>query len=848
MPGENLTRIEAQERRAIVDTQSYEIALDLTKGAEVFGSRSVVRFTATPGATTFIDLIAREVREITLNGRSIDPASAFADSRIALDGLAADNELVIDADCLYTNTGEGLHRFVDPVDGEVYLYSQFEVPDSRRVFAVFEQPDLKATFAFTVTAPEPWKVVSNSPTPEPKKHGDGTATWTFDATPRISSYITALIAGPYEATYSELTSASGRVIPLGVYGRKSLWQFLDADYIFDKTRQGFAYFEEKFDYAYPFAKYDQLFVPEFNAGAMENAGAVTFTETYVFRSKVTDAVKERRVVTILHELAHMWFGDLVTMKWWNDLWLNESFAEWASTIATAEATEWTEAWTTFNAMEKTWAYRQDQLPSTHPVVAQINDLEDVQVNFDGITYAKGGSVLKQLAAWVGIEAFFAGVAAYFKKHEWSNTELSDLLAELEVTSGRELSTWSKKWLETAGVNTLSPEIVTDVDGTITRFAIVQTAPADYPTIRPHRLGVGFYDLDGDALVRVHHVELDVDGDLTEVPELKGLQRPALVLLNDEDLAYAKIRLDDQSLETAIDHLDKISDPLARSLVWGAAWDQTRDAEASASDYVDLVLRNIGAETESTTVRTTLAQLQLAANSYVAPEKRDLTRAKVADALWALAENAEAGSDSQLQFVTAFASAAATPGQWEKVRQVRDGEVSFDGLAIDTDLSWQLLVSLAAGGVVTAADIDEALEADNTAKGGEFAAQAKAALPSAEAKAAAWSSLVDSDDQPNTIVRAAALGFVHPAGRDLLGGFVSRYFESLLPIWNSRTYQIAQYLIVGLYPAPLADVALRDATRAWLEANADAAPALRRLVAENLAGVERALSVQDRDAQ
>lgn len=848
MPGENLTRIEAQERRAIVETQSYEIALDLTKGAEVFGSRTVVRFTATPGAATFIDLIAREVREITLNGRSVDPAAAFSDSRIALDDLAADNELVIDADCLYTNTGEGLHRFVDPVDDEVYLYSQFEVPDSRRVFAVFEQPDLKATFAFTVTAPEPWKVVSNSPTPEPKKHGDGTATWRFEPTPRISSYITALIAGPYEATFSELTSSSGRVIPLGVYGRKSLWQYLDSDYIFDKTRQGFAYFEKKFDYAYPFAKYDQLFVPEFNAGAMENAGAVTFTETYVFRSKVTDAIKERRVVTILHELAHMWFGDLVTMKWWNDLWLNESFAEWASTIATAEATEWTEAWTTFNAMEKTWAYRQDQLPSTHPVVAQINDLEDVQVNFDGITYAKGGSVLKQLAAWVGIDEFFAGVGAYFKKHEWSNTELSDLLSELEVTSGRELSTWSKKWLETAGVNTLSPEIVTDVDGTITRFAIVQTAPADYPTIRPHRLGVGFYDLDGDALVRVHHVELDVDGDLTEVPELKGRKRPALVLLNDEDLAYAKIRLDDTSLQTAIDHLGKITDPLARSLVWGAAWDQTRDAEASASDYVDLVLRNIGAETESTTVRTTLAQLQLAANSYVAPEKRDTTRAHVADALWQLAEAAEAGSDSQLQFVTAFASAAATPGQWEKVRQVRDGEVTFADLAIDTDLSWQLLVSLAAGGVVTAADVDAALAEDNTAKGGEFAAQAKAALPTVEAKAAAWSSLVDSDDQPNTIVRAAAAGFVHPAGRDLLDGFVGHYFDALLPIWDSRTYQIAQYLIVGLYPAPLANVALRDATRAWLEAHGDAAPALRRLVAENLAGVERALSVQDRDAQ
>ncbi len=847
MPGENLTRSEAQERRAIVDTTSYEVTLDLTTGPEVFRSRSVVRFTATEGASTFIDLIARTVHSVTLNGREIDGA-AFADSRIALDGLAADNELVVDADCLYTNTGEGLHRFVDPVDGEVYLYSQFEVPDSRRVFAVFEQPDLKATFQFTITAPSAWKVVSNSPTPEPVAVGDGVATWAFEPTPRISSYITALVAGPYESTFSELTSASGRVIPLGVYARKSLWQHLDADYVFEKTRQGFAYFEEKFQVPYPFAKYDQLFVPEFNAGAMENAGAVTFTETYVFRSKVTDAVKERRVVTILHELAHMWFGDLVTMKWWNDLWLNESFAEWASTIATAEATEWTEAWTTFNAMEKTWAYRQDQLPSTHPVVAQINDLEDVQVNFDGITYAKGGSVLKQLAAWVGIEQFFAGVAAYFQKHAWGNTELSDLLTELETTSGRELSSWSKKWLETAGVNTLSPEIKTDDAGVITRFAIVQTAPADYPTIRPHRLGVGFYTLDGDSLVRTHHIEIDVDGDLTEVADLKGLARPDLVLLNDDDLAYAKIRLDERSLRTAIEHLGKITDPLARSLVWGAAWDQTRDAEASASDYVDLVLRNIGAETESTTVRTTLAQLQLAANSYVAPEKRDATREKVADGLWKLAQAAEAGSDSQLQFVTAFASAAATPAQWETVCALRDGVSSLEGLAIDDDLSWTLLVSLAAGGTVDEAAIDTALAADNTAKGGEFAAQAKAAIPTVEAKRAAWSSLVDSSELPNTVIRSAALGLVHPAGKDVLGAFVEDYFAMLLPVWSNRTYQIASYLITGLYPAPLADVALRDATRAWLDGHRDAPPALRRLVSENLAGVERALSVQERDAQ
>lgn len=848
MPGENLTRVEAQQRRDVVDTQSYEITLDLTKGAEVFGSRTVVRFTATEGSSTFIDLIARTVHSIELNGRALDADAVYADSRIQLDGLEADNTLVVDADTMYTNSGEGLHRFVDPVDGEVYLYSQFEVPDSRRVFTVFEQPDLKATFQFTVTAPAAWKVISNSPTPEPVPAGDGIATWTFNATPRISSYITALVAGPYEATYSELTSSSGRVIPLGVFARKSLWEYLDADYIFDKTREGFTYFEDKFDYPYPFAKYDQMFVPEFNAGAMENAGAVTFTETYVFRSKVTDAIKERRVVTILHELAHMWFGDLVTMKWWNDLWLNESFAEWASTIATAEATEWTEAWTTFNAMEKTWAYRQDQLPSTHPVYAEINDLEDVQVNFDGITYAKGGSILKQLAAWVGIEEFFAGVSAYFKKNEWGNTELNDLLVELEKTSGRELTTWSKKWLETAGVNTLSPVVTADVDGKITRFAITQTAPADYPTIRPHRLGVGFYNLVDGELTRVHYVELDVDGDLTEVAELKGETRPDLILLNDEDLAYAKIRLDERSLETAIAHLSKISDPLARSIVWGAAWDQTRDAEMSPSDYIDLVLGNIASETESTTVRTTLGQLLLAANAYVTPETREAHRVRVADALYTLASEAEAGSDRQLQFTTSFASAAATADHFAKVKDLRDGTASFDGLEIDTDLSWALLVSLAAGGVVSEADIDAALDADNTAKGGEFAIQAKSALPGHEAKSKAWSALVDKADLPNTLVRSSAMGFTHPHGVADLEAFIAPYFDSLLPLWESRSYQIANYLIVGLYPSPLANTKLRDKTREWLSANREAPAALRRLVEENLAGVERALAVQERDAE
>ncbi|MBF4568952.1 aminopeptidase N [Plantibacter sp. VKM Ac-2880] len=846
MPGENLTRVEAQERRALVDTSSYEVVLDLTTGPEVFRSTTTVHFAGEPGSSTFIDAITRTVHSVTLNGVELDPATVSDGIRIQLDGLAAENVLVVDADAEYTNTGEGLHRFVDPVDGEVYLYSQFEVPDSRRVFAVFEQPDLKATFAFTVTAPAAWQVVSNSPTPEPVPAHDGAATWSFAPTQRISSYITAIVAGPYDVVRSELTSSDGRTIPLGVFARKSLAEYLDADYIFEKTRQGFAYYEEKFAYPYPFEKYDQLFVPEFNAGAMENAGAVTFTETYVFRSKVTDAIKERRVVTILHELAHMWFGDLVTMKWWNDLWLNESFAEWASTIATAEATEWTEAWTTFNAMEKTWAYRQDQLPSTHPIVATINDLEDVQVNFDGITYAKGGSVLKQLAAWVGIEAFFAGVGNYFRKHEFGNTVLDDLLVELEATSGRDLRGWSKLWLETSGVGTLSPEFTVDADGAFTAFAVRQTVPEEYATLRPHRLAIGLYRLQDGKLVRTERVELDVDGSLTEVPELLGKTQPDLVLLNDDDLAYAKIRLDERSLATAIDHLASIEDPLARSLVWGAAWDATRDAESTASDYVDLVLGNIATETESTTLRTTLGQLGLAARNYVAPERRLATVERVGDALWALAQDAEAGSDAQFQFVKFFAALASTPEHGAHLKALRDGTASLEGLEIDTDLRWELLEGLVLLGLADGSDIDAALAADNTANGAQAAARARATIPTSEGKRAAFDSVVEQDDQPNAIVRNVGLGFGHVIDPAVLEPLVEPYFASLTTVWESRSYKIAEYIVEGLYPSALASTELRDRTRAWLDANPEV-PALRRMLVEALAGVERALAAQARDA-
>ncbi|GLU89857.1 aminopeptidase N [Agromyces sp. NBRC 114283] len=848
MPGENLTRLEAEERAALVQVHDYDVVLDVTTGPEVFRSTTTVRFQATtPGASTFIDAITAEVHSVTLNGVALDPAEVSDGVRIQLPGLAAENELVVVADGRYMHTGEGLHRFVDPADGEVYLYTQFEVPDSRRMFAVFEQPDLKAAFRFTVTAPSHWQVVSNQPTPEPVAAGEGTATWAFEPTPRMSSYITALIAGPYDVVRDELTSSDGRVIPLGVFSRKSLSQYLDADYIFEKTKQGFAYFEEKFDVPYPFTKYDQLFVPEYNAGAMENAGAVTFTEVYVFRSKVTDAIKERRVVTILHELAHMWFGDLVTMKWWNDLWLNESFAEWASTIATAEATEWVHAWTTFNSMEKSWAYRQDQLPSTHPIVAEIRDLEDVLVNFDGITYAKGGSVLKQLAAWVGIEAFFTGVSAYFKKHAWGNTTLADLLTELEAASGRDLSGWSKLWLETAGVNTLRPEIIADAEGEITSFAVLQSAHPDYPTIRPHRLAIGFYNLVDGKLVRTHRVELDVDGERTDVPELIGLARPDLVLLNDDDLAYAKIRLDDASQAVALANLSKIEDPLARAMVWSSVWDATRDAETGASDYLDLVLGNIAAETESTTLRIVLANAQLAASSYVAPERRGDARRALADGLWELAQQAEAGSDAQFQFVKYFAALAESGSHIDELAALFAGERSLDGLDIDTDLGWELLIALVAAGRAGDAEIDARLESDKTATGQESAAHARAAIPTAEGKQRAWDSIVEADTATNSVVRTTAAGFVRAGDRELLTPFVPRYFDMIGRVWTERSYAIAEKLVELLYPATLANRELVEASHAWLAANADAAPALRRLVVENVAGVERALAAQERDA-
>ncbi|HET6635064.1 MAG TPA: aminopeptidase N [Streptomyces sp.] len=852
MPGTNLTREEARERARLLTVDAYDIELDLSGAQDggTFPSVTTVRFDAAEAGSTFIDLVAPTVREVVLNGRELDASAVFADSRIALEVAAGRNELRVVADCAYTNTGEGLHRFVDPVDGQAYLYTQFEVPDARRVFASFEQPDLKGTFTFTVTAPEEWTVVSNSPGPQ-EAPADGV--WRFPATPRISSYITAIIAGPSHSVHSSW-EGDGRSVPLGVYCRPSLAEYLDADALFDVTRQGFDWFQEKFDHPYPFEKYDQLFVPEFNAGAMENAGAVTIRDQYVFRSKMTDAAYEGRAETVLHELAHMWFGDLVTMEWWNDLWLNESFATYTSVacLAHAPGSAWPAAWTTFANQEKTWAYRQDQLPSTHPIMAEIRDLDDVLVNFDGITYAKGASVLKQLVAYVGQDEFFRGVQRYFARHKWGNTRLTDLLGALEETSGRNLAAWSKAWLETAGINVLRPRIVTGADGTITSFAVEQEAPAlpagatGEPTLRPHRLAIGLYALGEDGrLERTDRIELDVDGALTDVPQLAGRRRPDVVLLNDDDLTYAKVRLDAESLAVVTQHLGGFAESLPRALCWASAWDMTRDGEMAARDYLDLVLSGIGRESDIGVVQSLQRQVKLALDLYAAPSWREIGLERWSQATVEQLRAAETGSDHQLAWARALAATARTDEQLGLLAGLLDGSQAVDGLAVDTDLRWALLHRLAATGRAGTKEIDAELERDATSAGERNAASARAAMPTAEAKAEAWASVVESDTLPNAVQEAVISGFVQTDQRELLAPYTEKFFAAVKGVWDSRSHEMAQQVAIGLYPTLQVSEETLRATDAWL-ADAEPNAALRRLVTESRAGVERALNARRAD--
>mgnify|MGYP001398701983 CR=1 FL=1 len=845
MSGTNLTRDEARTRAGLLTVDSYLVELDLTTGSETFGSRTTVRFGCSePGSSTFADLVDATIHAITLNGVALDPATAYADSRITLTDLAADNELIVSADCTYSHVGEGLHRFVDPVDDRVYLYSQFEVPDARRVFTTFEQPDLKSVFTFHVTAPAHWVVVSNSPTPEPTPVSDGVAVWEFAPTKPMSTYITALVAGEYHAVHDVYKGKYGD-IPLGHYCRQSLVDHLDREELVKLTCQGFAFFEDAFDYPYPFGKYDQLYVPEYNAGAMENAGAVTLRDEYLPRSRQPRSFYDFRCMVILHEMAHMWFGDLVTMKWWDDLWLNESFAEWACYHAAVEATEFTEAWTGFTNARKQTGYRQDQMPSTHPIAADNYDLRAVEVNFDMITYAKGASVLKQLVAWVGLEPFMVGLRQYFKDHAFGNSEFSDLLSALEKASGRELTGWAQEWLQTAGVNTLTPTFEVDGQGNYNRLVVNQSAHPDWPTLRRHRLGIGMYDEVEGRLIRRTYLEVDVEGAETEVSAAVGERVPDLLLLNDGDLAYAKIRLDERSLATVIDKLDKLDDSLARALCWGAAWDMTRDAEMSATDFVDLALSNIGAETDSWGVSRIPMNAASAANNFSAPAHRAALREKWEKGVFALALAAEPGSDHQLTFIRCAASAAHSDEVCDYLAGLLDGSVELDGLAVDQDLRWSLLTGLAQAGRVGEAEIAAELIRDTTISGKEHAAAARAARPDTDAKAEAWAAVFDPAT-PNETGRSIVLSFMRPGQDEVLAPYVDKYLDEVTSAWDRLGTHRASVALDLIFPRVLASQDLLDRVDRWL-AKTDAIPAAQRYVIEGRADAARYLAGQRKDA-
>ncbi|CAN5552692.1 aminopeptidase N [soil metagenome] len=847
----NLTQDQAVERAALVTVDSYRIDLDLTGGEKTFRSTTTVEFDATAGADTYLDIAADTIRSASLNGHDIDVSGYDESTGIALTGLAEHNVVVVDADCRYSNTGEGLHRFVDPVDGEVYLYSQFETADAKRMFACFDQPDIKAAFDISVTAPAHWQVISNGATTLVE---DGTHT--FATTPRMSTYLVALIAGPY-ARWDDVYSDEHGEIPLGIFCRASLGEFMDAERLFTETKQGFGFYHKNFGTPYAFGKYDQLFVPEFNAGAMENAGAVTFLEDYVFRSKVTRYSYERRAETVLHEMAHMWFGDLVTMTWWDDLWLNESFATFASVLCQAEATEYTQAWTTFANVEKSWAYRQDQLPSTHPVAADIPDLHAVEVNFDGITYAKGASVLKQLVAYVGLEDFLSGLRDYFRDHAFANAGFSDLLGALEKSSGRDLSDWGQQWLKTTGLNTLAADFDVADDGTFTRFAIKQggAAPGAGET-RVHRLAIGIYGDDPQTgkLVRVHREELDVDGPTTDVPALQGVSRGKLVLVNDDDLTYCSLRLDPESLQSVLSRIADIDEPLPRTLAWSAAWEMTRDAELKARNFVALVMSGIHAESEVGVAQRLLLQAQTALGSYAEPGWAcESGWPAFCDTLLDLARESEPGSDHQLAYVNALCSSVLSLRHVAVLATLLDGEpaeVNLAGLAIDTDLRWRIVTALAASGDLDSDGtespfIDGEAEKDPTAAGRRQAAAAAAARPQIAVKESAWRQVVEDDTLANITSRAIIGGFVRPGQGELLLPFTERYFGAIAQVWERRSSEVAQTVVVGLYPSWDINQAGLDAADRFL--GGDIPPALRRLVLEGRAGVERALKARLFDA-
>ncbi|WP_328466392.1 aminopeptidase N [Actinoplanes sp. NBC_00393] len=827
-----LTRAEAAERASVVDVEEYHVDLDLTADGDTFRSCTVVRFRARAGAATFLEFEPAEVRSITLNGEPV-PATASTGTRLELTGLAERNELVVDATMRYSNNGEGLHRYVDPADGGVYLYQHLFINNAGRVLPSFDQPDLKASFRVSVTAPPEWIVATNG-TLVSRNGGR----WEFAPTKRISTYLASLVAGPYHVVTDEHDG-----IPLALYARAALAEHLDSEApeILELTKQCLDRFHEMFDIRYPFEHYQQAFAPEFNFGAMEYPGLVVFRDEMIPRSAVTDSEREHRANVIAHEMAHMWFGDLVTMKWWDDLWLNESFAEYLGTRVTAEATRYRGTWTTFAMHRKAWGLRADQRPSTHPVApSQVSDTDEALLNFDGISYAKGAAVLKQLVAWLGDKDFLAGLNAHFAAHAFGNATLADLLRALSEASGRDLSGWAEVWLRRAQVNTLRAEVTRD-GGNYAEVAVVQTAPAEHPTLRPHRVGLGLFDRAPDGtVVRRRHVEAELDASgRTVIAELAGEPAADLLLLNDGDLTYAKIRLDDDSAAAVPMLLPLLDDSLARAVIWAATLDAVVDGERPVAELVTLVLAALPVETEVVLIEDVLRATRGLVDRYATPETRPAALELVAQAADRLLAASPAGGSRQL------AAARGLIGSTTEVARLRGwlaGENVPHGLAVDADLRWLIRYRLAVLGAAGHDDIDAELDRDRSASGEQWAARCRAALPDTAAKETAWSAVVGDPSLSNRLAELTAAGFWHPEQLGLLEAYAERYFAEMPEMMRVRSGMSAERTATASYP----DVVVSARTRqlaAELLARTDLNPILRRVVQDADDDMRRALTAR-----
>lgn len=819
----NLTREETAARSAAVAVNSIRVKLDLTGAADPgttgFPTVTTIDF-ASSSRETWLDFIGESVDRVTVNG--VEQTPRHDGARIVLQGLASRNVVVVEAVGAYSRSGEGLHRFIDPADGETYLYTQYEPADSRRVMACFEQPDIKAPYTFVVHAPAGWEVLSNQAIVG-RESTDERQRVEFAPTLPISSYITAVAAGPYVRVEGEWSREDQR-IALGVFARRSLAPYLESEEILEVTRQGLDFFTDAFAYPYPWGKYDQIFVPEYNLGAMENPGLVTFTEAYLSRGAATDAQRAARANTILHEMAHMWFGDLVTMRWWDDLWLKESFADYMGAHASAAATRFTDAWVKFAASRKAWAYQQDQLPTTHPIVADITDLEAAKLNFDGITYAKGAAVLKQLVAFVGEDAFFEGARRYFAAHAFGNTTLDDLLAQLSAVSGRDMSDWSQAWLETTGMSTLALEEA--ADGTV---ELVQTDP------RPHRLRIGLYGREGDRIVRQQQVSLDISAPRT----LVDLPPAELVIVNDDDLTYAKARLDERSLRTVEASLSAVEDPLARALLWSSLWNATRDGELDASRYLAVARAHAPAESNIGLLTGVIANAAYAVRHFVRDERRAQEQRAWTETAWAALQSADAGSDAQLSWARALAGASTYDDLHSAdLREILDGAAP-EGLTVDPDLRWQLLTALVTTGHATGEDIEAESARDDTGTGRTAARRAWASRPDADVRRAAWDAAWDDLTLSNDHLDAEIAGFRAGGRRDLISAFDAAYFARIGAVWSARSIELARRLVIGLFPAT-DSLVLVDT---WLAENETAPAALRRIVIEQRDHLARELRVR-----